>query len=105
MSNPLGNIMKQAQKMQERMAEIQKGLASKTCEASAGGGMVTATVNGSLKLVSIKIDPSVVDPGDVEMLEDLIVAAVNEAFKRTQQMVSEEMSSVTSALGINLPGL
>jgi DNA-binding protein YbaB len=84
MSNPLGNIMKQAQKMQEKMAEIQKGLASKTCEASAGGGMVTATV---------------------EMLEDLIVAAVNEAFKRTQQMVSEEMASVTAGLGINLPGL
>jgi DNA-binding YbaB/EbfC family protein len=105
MSNPLGNIMKQAQKMQEKMAEIQKGLASKTCEASAGGGMVTATVNGNLKLVSIKIDPSVVDPDDVEMLEDLIVAAVNEAFKRTQQMVSEEMASVTAGLGINLPGL
>jgi DNA-binding protein YbaB len=80
MSNPLGNIMKQAQKMQEKMAEIQKGLASKTCEASAGGGMVTAT-------------------------EDLIVAAVSEAFKRTQQMVSEEMASVTAGLGINLPGL
>lgn len=105
MPNPLGNIMKQAQKMQEKMAEIQKGLASKTTEASAGGGMVTATVSGDLKLVSIKIDPSVVDPADVEMLEDLIAAAVNEAFKRAQQMVSEEMSSVTSGLGINLPGL
>ncbi len=105
MPNPLGNIMKQAQKMQEKMAEIQKGLASKTVEASAGGGMVTATVSGDLKLVSIKIDPSVVDPADVEMLEDLISAAVNEAFKRAQQMVSEEMSSVTSGLGINLPGL
>lgn len=105
MPNPLGNIMKQAQKMQEKMAEIQKGLASKTVEASAGGGMVTATVSGDLKLVSIKIDPSVVDPADVEMLEDLISAAVNEAFKRAQQMVSEEMSSVTSGLGLNLPGL
>lgn len=105
MPNPLGNIMKQAQKMQEKMAEIQKGLASKTTEASAGGGMVTATVSGDLKLVSIKIDPSVVDHSDVEMLEDLIAAAVNEAFKRAQQMVSEEMSSVTSGLGINLPGL
>lgn len=91
--------------MQEKMAEIQKGLASKTVEASAGGGMVTATVSGDLKLVSIKIDPSVVDPADVEMLEDLISAAVNEAFKRAQQMVSEEMSSVTSGLGLNLPGL
>ena len=91
--------------MQEKMAEIQKSLGSRTCEASAGGGMVTATVNGNLKLVSIKVDPSVVNADDVEMLEDLIVAAVNEAYKRTQQMVSEEMSSVTSGLGINLPGL
>ncbi len=95
--------MRQAQKMQEKMAEIQKGLAEKTCQASSGGGMVTVTVNGALKVVDIKIDRSVVDPEDVEMLEDLVMAAVNEAFKRAQEMVSEEMSKVTSGLGINLP--
>ncbi len=103
MSKNLGNLMRQAQKMQEKMAEIQKGLAEKTCQASSGGGMVTVTVNGALKLVDIKIDRSVVDPEDVEMLEDLVMAAVNEAFKRAQEMVSEEMSKVTSGLGINLP--
>ncbi len=103
MSKNLGNLMRQAQKMQEKMAEIQKGLAEKTCQASSGGGMVTVTVNGALKVVDIKIDRSVVDPEDVEMLEDLVMAAVNEAFKRAQEMVSEEMSKVTSGLGINLP--
>ncbi len=105
MSKQLGNIMRQAQKMQERLAEVQKELAKKTCEASSGGGMVTAVVNGSQELVSIKIDPSVVDPGDVEMLEDLVVAAVNEAFKRSKQMVSDEMAKITSGLGLNIPGL
>lgn len=103
MSKSLGNLMRQAQKMQEQIAEIQKGLATKTCEASAGGGMVIATVNGDLKLVSLKIEPSVVDPSDLEMLEDLVIAAVNEALKRAQQMVSEEMGKVTA--GMNIPGL
>ncbi len=105
MSKHLGNIMRQAQKMQERLAEVQKELSTKTCEASAGGGMVTATVNGSQEVVSIKIDPSVVDPADVEMLEDLVVAAVNEALKRSRQMVSEEMTKLTAGLGLNIPGL
>ncbi len=105
MSKQLGNIMRQARKMQERLAEVQKELAAKTCEASSGGGMVTAVVNGSQEVVSIKIDPSVVDPGDVEMLEDLIVAAVNEACKRSRQMATEEMARITSGLGLNIPGL
>lgn len=98
-------MMKQAQLMQKKMADIQKGLAGKSCEATAGGGMVTATVSGDLKLLSLKIDPSVINPDDVDMIEDLVVAAVNEGFKRAQQMASEEMSAVTAGLGLNIPGL
>lgn len=105
MSKNLGNLMRQAQKMQEKMAEMQKELAVKTCEASSGGGMVTATVNGSQELVALKIDPSVVDPNDIDMLQDLVVAAVNEGVRRSKQMVSEEMSKLTSGLGMNIPGL
>lgn len=103
MSKHLGNIMRQAQKMQEKMAQIQKELATKTCDASAGGGMVTAAVNGNQELVSVKIDPSVVDPKDVEMLQDLITAAVNEASRRSKQMMNDEMAKLTSGLGVNLP--
>lgn len=105
MSKNLGNLMRQAQKMQEKMAEMQKELAGKTCEASSGGGMVTATVNGGQELVSLKIDPSVVDPNDIDMLQDLITAAVNEGMRRSKQMVSEEMSKLTAGLGMNIPGL
>lgn len=105
MSKNIGNIMRQAQKMQEKMAQMQKELATKTCEASSGGGMVTATVNGAQELVSLKIDPSVVDPKDVEMLQDLVVAAVNEGLRRSKQMVADEMSKLTAGLGMNIPGL
>lgn len=100
MSNKqIGNLLRQAQKMQEKIAEMQKELATKTCEASSGGGMVTAVVNGSQELVSVKIDPSVVDPEDVEMLQDLIVAAVNEAHRRSKDMASEEMGKITGGMG------
>jgi nucleoid-associated protein EbfC len=105
MSKNLGNLMRQAQKMQEKMAEMQKELATRTCEASSGGGMVTATVNGSQELVALKIDPSVVDPKDIDMLQDLVTAAVNEGVRRSKQMVSEEMSKLTSGMGMNIPGL
>ena len=105
MSKNLGNLMRQAQKMQEKMAEMQKELAVKTCEASSGGGMVTATVNGSQELVALKIDPSVVNPDDTDMLQDLVTAAVNEGVRRSKQMVSEEMSKLTAGLGMNIPGL
>ncbi len=105
MPKDIGNIMKQARKMQEGMAEVQKSLAAKTCEATAGGGMVTAVVNGNQELVSLKIDPSVVDPKDVEMLQDLVTAAVSEAFRRSKQMASEEMGKITSGFGIDLPGI
>jgi len=105
MSKDLGNLMRQAQKMQEKMAQVQKELATKTCEASAGGGMVTAVVNGAQEIVAVKIDPSVVDPKDTEMLQDLVLAAVNEGLRRSKQMASDEMGKLTAGLGLNIPGL
>ncbi len=99
----IGNIMKQAQQMQRRMAEMQGELENKQVEASAGGGMVTAVVNGKQQLLELKIDPTVVDPEDVEMLQDLVTAAVNEAIKQSQQMAQEEMGKITG--GMNIPGL
>ena len=99
----IGNIMKQAQQMQRRMAELQEELEKKQVEASAGGGMVTAVVSGKQQLLGLKIDPAAVDPEDVEMLQDLVTAAVNEAIKQSQQMASEEMSKITG--GMNIPGL
>ncbi len=96
-------LMKQVQKIQKRMAELQEELAEKTVSATAGGGMVTAVVNGKQELVSIQIDPEVLNPEDREMLEDLIVAAVNEALRRSQEMVQAEMSKITG--GLKIPGL
>lgn len=99
----IGNIMKQAQQMQRRMAEMQEELENKRVEASAGGGMVTAVVNGKQQLLELKIEPTAVDPEDVEMLQDLVTAAVNEAIKQSQQMAQDEMSKITG--GMNIPGL
>jgi len=96
-------LMKQVQKIQKKMAELQEELAQRTVSASAGGGMVTAVVNGRQELVSLKIDPEVLNPEEKEMLEDLIVAAVNEALRRSQEMVQEEMSKITG--GLKIPGL
>ncbi|HQM91745.1 MAG TPA: YbaB/EbfC family nucleoid-associated protein, partial [Syntrophales bacterium] len=93
----------QAQKLQEKMAKVQEELASKTVEATAGGGMVTAVVNGKSELVSIRIEKDVVNPDDVEMLQDLIVAAVGEGVRRAQEMASAEMARVTG--GMKLPGM
>src|SRR3989304_8675663 len=103
MKGGVGNIVRQAQKMQAQMQKIQEELANKAVEASSGGGMVKAVVNGKQELLSIKIEPEVVNPSDVEMLQDLIVAAVNEGIKRSQAMMSEEMGKVTGGLGV--PGL
>ncbi|MCK5504184.1 MAG: YbaB/EbfC family nucleoid-associated protein [Thermodesulfovibrionia bacterium] len=99
----LGDLMKQAQKMQQEMGKIQEESKKKTVEASAGGGMVVATANGAMEIVSIKIEKDVVNPEDIEMLQDLILAAVNEALRRAQQMVSEDMGKITG--GMNVPGL
>ena len=96
-------LMKQVQKIQKKMAELQETLAERTVEASAGGGMVTAVVNGRQEVVSVKIDSEIFESGDREMLEDLIVAAVNEALRRSQEMVQEEMSKITG--GLKIPGL
>ncbi len=103
MSKGLGNIMKQAQQMQQKMTRLQDELASREVEASAGGGMVTAIVNGRQQLLTLKIEKSVVDPEDVEMLQDLVVAAVNEAIKKSQDMMQAEMGKITG--GMNIPGL
>ncbi len=99
----IGSIMKQAQKIQAQIAKVQEELAQKTIEASAGGGMVTVVVSGKQEVVSIKIEPEVVDAKDMEMLQDLVVAAVNEALRKSQEMVSEEMRKITG--GLNIPGL
>jgi len=98
-------MMKQVQKMQAEMAKAQEALAHETVEASAGGGAVTVVVNGHQEVQSIKIDPSAVDPNDVEMLEDLVLAAVNEGLRKSQELAAEKMSKITGGLGIpGLPG-
>jgi DNA-binding YbaB/EbfC family protein len=99
----MGNLMKQAQQMQQKMMKLQEEIAQKTLDASVGGGMVTVTVNGKSEVLRIKIEPQVVDPNDVEMLEDLIVAGVNEALRKAQEMMAEEMSKLTG--GLKIPGL
>lgn len=102
----MGNLMKQAQKFQAKMAKLQEELGQRTIEASAGGGMVTVVVNGQQEVLSITIDPEVIDPDDVEMLQDLIMAAVNDGLTRAKNMVSEEMSKLTGGLNIpNIPGI
>ena len=97
------NLMKQAQKLQEKMAKVQEELAAKTVEATSGGGMVTAVVNGKFELMSIRIEKDVVNPDDIDMLQDLIIAASNEALRRAQELVSEEMSKLTG--GLQIPGM
>ena len=99
----MGKMMKQAQQLQNKMEKLQEEMADKTIEASAGGGMVKAVANGRQQIVSVSIEKEVVDPEDVEMLQDLIVAAVNDALSQSQQMVSDEMSKLTG--GMNIPGL
>ena len=96
-------IMKQAKKMQERMGQLQKELETKTVEAQAGGGMVRVVVNGKYEIVSLKIEKEVVNPEDIEMLQDLITAAVNEGIRKSQEMASSEMAKITG--GLNIPGL
>lgn len=103
MNNNIQNLMKQAQRIQSQVSKMQEELADRTVEASAGGGMVVAVANGRQEIVSIAIDPQVVDADDVEMLEDLVVAAVSEALARAGEMAAEEMKKVTG--GMSLPGL
>ncbi|MFH1595289.1 MAG: YbaB/EbfC family nucleoid-associated protein [Pseudomonadota bacterium] len=97
------SMMKQAQKLQAKMMEMQAELGNRTVSAQAGGGMVEAVVNGRQELVSLRIDAEVVAPDDVEMLQDLILAAVNEALNRSREMMAQEMSKLTG--GMQIPGL
>jgi DNA-binding YbaB/EbfC family protein len=99
----IGNMMKQIQKMQQEMEKIQEELANKTVEGTAGGGMVKVIANGKQEILEIKIDPEVVNKDDVEMLQDLIVAAVNQAREKAQELANEEMSRLTG--GLKIPGM
>ncbi|WP_408955286.1 YbaB/EbfC family nucleoid-associated protein [Natroniella sp. ANB-PHB2] len=99
----MNKMMKQVQKMQGQMAKVQDELAEKTIEASAGGGVVTVVANGKQEIVDININPDAVDPDDTEMLEDLILAATNEAMREVQELASKEMGKLTG--GMNIPGL
>ena len=103
MKGGMGNIMKQAQQMQQKMLQMQEEMAQRTVEASVGGGMVAVTANGRAEILSVKIEPQAVDPDDVEMLEDLILAGVNEALRKAQEMMNDEMSKLTG--GMKIPGL
>ena len=96
------DLMRQMQKMQERLAKAQEQLHSTSVEGSAGGGAVTVAVTGGLRVQSVKIAPEVVDPGDVEMLEDLVTAALNEALEKVQALQAESMAGLTG--GLRLPG-
>ena len=104
--NPFGNMadmMKQAQAMQERLGKIQEEAETKTVEASAGGGMVTITANGGMKITKITIDPEVLKSEDPEMLQDLLVAATNEALRKAKELMAEEVKGLTGGMGI--PGM
>lgn len=106
--NPMGGtnmnqMMKQAKKLQEEMARTQAEVQARVFDTSAGGGAVTVKITGKQEILEINIKPEVVDPGDVEMLQDLILAAINDAIKQSQEVVSAEMAKVTG--GFNIPGL
>ena len=103
MAKGLGGMLKQAQKIQAKLAKMQEEMAQRTVEASSGGGMVNVVVNGKQEVISIKIEQEVVNPDDIDMLQDLILAAVNEGIRESQEMVSEEMRKLTG--GLSIPGL
>lgn len=103
MGGNMNQMMKQAQKLQAKMAKMQEEVAQKTVEATAGGGMIKVVANGKQQILSINIEKEVVDPEDVEMLQDLVLAAVNDALNKSQEMVSSAMGKITG--GLNIPGL
>lgn len=106
MKNPManmGNLLKQAQAMQAQMAKVQEQASSKTVIGTAGGGSVTVTANGAMQLVGIVIDPEVMKSGDVEMVQDLVLAASNDALRKAHEMMADAMKSVTG--GMNVPGM
>jgi hypothetical protein len=99
----MGNILKQAQEMQSRMAKVQEELASKTVQGSAGGGMVQVTVNGQFNLTALKIEAAAINAEEKDMLEDLVLAAVNDGMRKARELVSSEMAKLTG--GLKIPGL
>ena len=102
----MGNLLKQAQQLQTKMAKLQEELEEKSVEASSGGGMVTAVVNGRQEILSINIEPEVINPDDQEMLQDLILAAINDGLAKARNMVNEEMGKLTGGMNLpNIPGL
>lgn len=103
MGGNMNKMMKQVQKMQQNMMKLQEELKERTVESTAGGGMIKVVASGNNEIVSIEINPEAVDPEDVEMLQDMVLAAVNEALKKAQDMVAGEMSKLTG--GMNIPGL
>ena len=102
MMNNMHTMMKQAQKLQKKMLQTQQEMATKTIEASSGGGMVKVVANGAQKIESIVLEKEVMNPDDIEMLQDLVLAAVNDALAKSQEMVSSEMGKLTG--GLNIPG-
>lgn len=101
----MGRIMKQARQLQEKMAKLQEELAGQTVEASTGGGMVKVIANGKRELQSIEISPEVVNADDIEMLQDLTLAAVNEALRKAEELATSEMSKITGGLNLKIPGI
>jgi nucleoid-associated protein EbfC len=98
-----GNMMKEAQKLQEKMVAMQEEIAKRKVEATAGGGMVTVEANGKQEILSIKIDPEVINKDDAQMLEDLVLAACNEALRKSRELVQQELGKLTG--GMKIPGL
>ena len=105
MKGGMGGLLKQAQKMQKEIERIQNELVNLRIEGAAGGGMVTAVANGAQELLEVRIDPEVVDPEDVEMLEDLVLAAVNQALENAKARAESEMGAATGGMMPNIPGL
>ena len=103
MTNGLGSILKQAQQMHSKISQLQEEMAGKTVDGSSGGGMINVVMNGKQEILSVRIDPEVVNREEIEMLQDLIAAAVNEAIRKSHEMMQEEMKKITG--GLSLPGL
>jgi DNA-binding YbaB/EbfC family protein len=103
MTKGFGNLLKQAQQMHTKITQLQEEMAGKTVEASSGGGMVNIVMNGKQEVLSIRIDPEVVNREEIEMLQDLIAAAMNEALRKSHEMMTEEMKKITG--GLSIPGL
>ncbi|MCE5300640.1 MAG: YbaB/EbfC family nucleoid-associated protein [Spirochaetia bacterium] len=101
----MGDIMKKAQKMQEEFAKMQVELGQKDVEASSGGGAVTVKVNGNKQVLSIKIDRELISSGDVDMIQDLVTAAVNEGLNKAQEMMDEQSKKIAGSMGLNIPGM